>query len=832
MHVEGNDQPLMRVGQLVRMVWTALLVCLLVPAIPALAVPAASSPHNADASAQGTAPATAVRTTIAPITAAQAQQVLDVLNDPQKRAAFTRTLTAMARGLPAVTATPAAPAKVATPAKVTLAPDSLGSELLSEVGSAQLLVLTQARAFGRMFGDTVLVTHWLSHELRDPASRLVLFDAAWRATLVFVGSLIVERLLVLLLRRPLRRLSRDARVAQEDLADRVAEPRESPAVATLVQTAAPGAVPEDTEGATLQDAAEHRERDARHRWRTLRTLKRLPFALLRLLIKLVPVGALIAIGNVAGTGWAQQPVSQLVIVTITNLYGFGRLLYLVLDMLVAPEAPGVRLLAVSDSTARLLCRWWTWLIAVPVVAVAVTDIGGLIALPQRAAQSIIRAIVLIEHILLAGLIWRTRVRVGNALQPPRRLRETATGAVLARLAQRWWIPAMFFDFALWLVWAAQVQNGYQRMWRLFVMTVVIIVVCRFVALTLLGLLDRTFRISPELELHYPGLESRANRWYPLLRRVVNAIMLGAGAVLLLQSWGLPSLSWFTRGQLGTRMVSALLSILVALILGVVAWEGVNAALDRQIASFGRSAQTARAVRLQTLLPILRTVLLITLGAIVLLTILSEIGINVAPLLAGAGILGVAIGFGSQKLVQDFITGIFLLVENAMQVGDTVTAAGVTGTVEHLSIRTLRLRGGDGSVQIIPFSSVSTVSNQSRDFAVASIAITIAVAEDTDRACALLKEVGAGLRADAAYTDFALADFALNGVDSINEYSTAISGTMKCTVAGRWAIQREFYRRLRIALQEAKVALPSRPLSIPGLRICEPAAAGSPTTETA
>nr|WP_321984776.1 mechanosensitive ion channel domain-containing protein [uncultured Lichenicoccus sp.] len=796
MHANGND----RIRG--RLALAALLACLLMPMLP-----------SGSRAQSGVAPhATTQAATAAPITAAQAQQVLDVLNDPRKRAAFTSILTAIARSLPV---TVPAPAKPAAPAKVTLAPNSLGSELLGEVGAAQLLVLTQARAFGRMFGDAVLATRWVSHELSDPASRAVLFDAAWRATLVIAGGLIVERLLTLLLGRPLRALARDARVAQEDIPHDRVPPDDGPEIASV----GPGTAEEPPP----VTAAEHRQRDAQHRWHTLRVLKRVPFALLRLILKLIPLGALLAIGNVAGTGWAQQPVSQLVIMTVTNLYGFGRGLYLLLDMLLAPGAPGVRLLGVTDETASLLCRWWAWLIAVPVVAVAFTDIGGLIELPQRAAQSIIRAIVLIEHILLAGLIWRTRVRVANALRPPRRIRETSTGAILGRLAQHWWIPALFFDFALWLVWAAQVQNGYQQIWRIFVLTVTIVVVCRFAALSLLGLLDRLFRISPELEQHYPGLELRANRWYPLLRRVVNAIMLAAGAVLLLQSWGLPALSWFATGHLGTRMVSALLSILVALMLGVVAWEGVNAALDRQVSNFGRTSQTARAVRLQTLLPILRTVLLITLGAIVLLTILSEIGINVGPLLAGAGILGVAIGFGSQKLVQDFITGIFLLVENAMQVGDTVTAAGVTGTVEHLSIRTLRLRGGDGSVQIIPFSSVSTVTNLSRDFAVAAIAINIAVAEDTDRVCSILHEVGAGLRADAAFGDFAIADFALNGVDSIGDYSVAISGTMKCTVGGRWPIQREFYRRLRIALQDAKVALPARPLAIPNLHLApEPA----------
>ena len=810
MHVKGNDRTRCRTGCAARLALVVVLACLAVPALVVVARAESGSPSGAHASAP--APMAA------PISAAQAQQVLDVLNDPRKRAAFTNTLTAIAHSLP-VAAPAAVPAKPAAPAKVTLAPDSLGSELLGEVGSVQLLVLTQARAFGSMFGDAVLVSRWVRHELLDPASRAVLFDAAWRGTLVFAGSLIVERLLSLLLRRPLRALARDARVVQEDLPahDRVPDPATAPEP-VRPPGLEPDGISEAADEAAPVTAAEHRVRDARHRWRTLRTLKRVPFALLRLLVKLIPLGAVLAIGNIAGTGWAQQPVSQLVIVTVTNLYGFGRGLYLLLDTLLAPGAPGVRLLGVTDETASLLCRWWAWLIAVPVVAVAVTDIGGLISLPQRAAQSIIRAIVLIEHILLAGLIWRTRIRVGHALQPPRRIRETGTGAVLGRLAQHWWIPAMFFDFALWLVWAAQVQNGYREIWRIFVMTVAIIIVCRFIALSLLGLLDRLFRISPDLEQHYPGLEMRANRWYPLLRRVVNAMMLAAGAVLLLQSWGLPALSWFAAGRLGTRMVSALLSILVALMLGVVAWEGVNAALDRQVSNFGRTAQTARAVRLQTLLPILRTVLLITLGAIVLLTILSEIGINVAPLLAGAGILGVAIGFGSQKLVQDFITGIFLLVENAMQVGDTVTAAGVTGTVEHLSIRTLRLRGGDGSVQIIPFSSVSTVTNLSRDFAVAAISINIAVAEDTDRVCAILHEVGAGLRADAAFADFAIADFALNGVDSIGDYSVAISGTMKCTVGGRWPIQREFYRRLRIALQDAKVALPARPLAIPNLSL--------------
>jgi moderate conductance mechanosensitive channel len=797
----------------------ALLLLFTLHALPAWAAPAPAS------AAAGSKPATVA----APISAAQAQQVLEVLNDPKKRAAFTDTLTAMAKSLP-VAAPAAAPAATpAAPAKVVLAPNSVGGELLGEIGSTRKLVAGQAADFGRMFGDVLLTTRWFRHELRDPEDRAVLADAAWRGTLAIAVGLLAERGLFLLLRRPLRALARDSRIVHE-AAPVPAEPPLPEAEPEPVPDPAPEPDPApapdaDADPAALAGAsaetpldAEKRARDAKHRWHTLRLLRRVPFAVLRLLLKLLPVGLFLVVGNLAGELFSDHPITQAITVTVADLYGIGRLLYLVVEMLLAPRAPGVRLLGVADPTAVLLSRWWAWLVAVPVVAVTVTEIGGILDLPQRAAQSMIRGIVLVEHVLLAVLTWRVRQRVAAALSPPRRFRDTAVGAVLARLAAHWWIPALFFNFALWLVWAAQVRDGYGRIVRLFFMTCAVILVCRLLSAALLGLLDRLFRLNPELELRFPGLERRASRYYPLLRRVVNIAVTALGAVALLQAWGLDALTWFTGGALGTRLVSALISILMALVIGVVVWEAANAALDRQVSRFDRAAQAARAVRLQTLLPILRTVLFIVLAIIIGLTVLSEIGVNVAPLLAGAGILGVAIGFGSQKLVQDFITGIFLLVENAMQVGDTVTAAGVTGTVEHLSIRTLRLRGGDGSIQIIPFSSVTTVTNLSRDFAVASISISVAFEENTDRVCDLMNAIGQQLRTEAAFADTILADFALNGVDSIGEYAVAISGSIKCTVGGRWPVQREFYRRLRTALHEKNVALPARPLVLPGIAL--------------
>jgi small-conductance mechanosensitive channel len=210
---------------------------------------------------------------------------------------------------------------------------------------------------------------------------------------------------------------------------------------------------------------------------------------------------------------------------------------------------------------------------------------------------------------------------------------------------------------------------------------------------------------------------------------------------------------------------------------------------------------AKSARLRTLLPLLRTTLMISVAVFAGLTVLSEIGINVAPLLAGAGIVGVAIGFGSQKLVQDLINGIFLLLENAMQVGDYVTVSGLSGTVEALSVRAIRLRAADGSVHLIPFSNVTSVTNVNRGLGNASVNVTVDYNEDTDRVADELKAIVDSMRNDPALSAMMLSDLQLWGVDSVDGARVTIAGQIVCTDSGRWAVQREFNRRLKRRFQE-------------------------------
>jgi moderate conductance mechanosensitive channel len=210
------------------------------------------------------------------------------------------------------------------------------------------------------------------------------------------------------------------------------------------------------------------------------------------------------------------------------------------------------------------------------------------------------------------------------------------------------------------------------------------------------------------------------------------------------------------------------------------------------------------------LPILRTTLLVAIVAIVGLTALSEIGINIAPLLAGAGIAGIAIGFGAQHLVQDVITGVFVLFENAIQIGDGITTAGLTGSVEQLSVRTIRLRAGDGSVHIIPFSSVTTITNSNRGIGNAAIAVTVAYNEDTDRVAQALADIGAAMRQEDEFKSRMLGDLQIFGLDQVRPWGATITGQIVCTDTGRLPVQREFNRRMKQRFEELQIAISAPP----------------------
>ncbi|MCU0809804.1 MAG: mechanosensitive ion channel family protein [Thiobacillaceae bacterium] len=215
----------------------------------------------------------------------------------------------------------------------------------------------------------------------------------------------------------------------------------------------------------------------------------------------------------------------------------------------------------------------------------------------------------------------------------------------------------------------------------------------------------------------------------------------------------------------------------------------------------------RIKRLDTLERVFRYVATIVISLIGTLLMLSELGISIAPILAAAGVLGIAIGFGAQSLVKDYFTGLFLLLENQIRVGDVVQVAGKSGLVEEITLRYIRLRDYEGSVHTIPNGIVDTVTNRSRGFAYAVIDIGVAYREDIDEVYVLMREVAAAMRADPELGAKIEDDLEIAGVDQWADSAVVIRCRFKVKPLEQWGVRRAFLHRLKLAFDAAGIEIP-------------------------
>jgi small conductance mechanosensitive channel len=235
-----------------------------------------------------------------------------------------------------------------------------------------------------------------------------------------------------------------------------------------------------------------------------------------------------------------------------------------------------------------------------------------------------------------------------------------------------------------------------------------------------------------------------------------------------------------------------------------------------------------------LLPLLRTAMLSLIVVMSALIVLSQIGIDIAPLLAGAGIVGVAIGFGSQALVRDVITGLFILLEDQLAVGDVVDVGkDHAGVVEAITVRTIRLRDQAGTVHSVPFSEVTTVKNMTRDFAFVTARVTIAYGEDIDRVVEILRQVCAELSEDETLHDAILDPFEYLGVDALNVSSVVLLFRVRTLPAKQWPVGRALNRLIKIAFERHGIAMsdPTAVAIVGTVAAAEPSVGHSRAAET-
>lgn len=712
----------------------------------------------------------------------EARRALETLQDDKKRAQMIDTLRAIANvSGPQQPAPPAPEQKSPIP----LSADGLGAQLLLTVSEEIGEISSEIAGVARTLTNFPAFYYWIVRTANDPAAYNLLIEIAWKLALVFGCAFCAEWVIFRLIRRPVAFL--EGRVPQGTRLPAQALPIADP----------PSSVADVTPAPEL-----HKRRHSLARiWQLL---LRLPFVLGRLVLELLPVFVFVGVATaLLGTEIGEPTTVRLVILAVANAYAFSRGLICVVRALAGPFG----LFPVRAETAAYVEIWARRIVGVGVSGIAFANVALLLGLHRAGYAALLRMVMLVVHLFVVVIILQCRRQVAEAIRAPAE-RQGIAARLRNRIAGGWHYLAIVLDLALWAVWALNIRNGYSLLLQYFVGTVVVALITRVAVMVTLSLIDRGFRIKPEILQRFPGLETRANRYLPLLRRIVSGVIAFVGFVAVLEVWGVDAIVWFYGGQIGSRLISAVATIGIAVVIAAAIWEASNALMDRQINTLSRDGHYARAARLRTFQPMLRTALLCLIATVVGLTALSEIGVNVAPLLAGAGIVGIAIGFGSQKLVQDLITGLFLLLENTVQVGDTVSVSGLTGVVENVSIRTIRLRAGDGAVHIVPFSAVTTITNASRGAGNASVSVNVAYKEDTDRAGQLLKDIVDEMRREPEFRAAIRGDLELWGIDKVDGAMVSIVGQIRCTEAGRWPVQREFNRRMKLRFQQHGIEVAS------------------------
>ena len=521
-----------------------------------------------------------------------------------------------------------------------------------------------------------------------------------------------------------------------------------------------------------------------------------------LLIALAYVGGnLVATFAVGETGELSTRASLFL-----NAFLIIELLKAGVRMLFSSRYEGLRLLPISAQEASYWNRWLARLIGM-------VGYGLMVVVPlvnfyvaATLGQAVGTLIMLLAFIYAVGVVLKNRVRLRDNLnQMSARSTLTASRVSLQLFARTWHLFALIYFLMVFVLTLTRPGDALPFVLFATLKTLGAVVVGLLLSTFLTQTIGRRIQLSDDLRRKLPLLEVRLNSYVPNALRVLRTVIVVAVIMVVLDAWGAFNLAAWYASERGANLVGNLISVAVILIVSLGVWLGLASLIEHKLnPETGHGEPSARA---KTLLSLFRNALAIAMVTITGMIVLSEIGINIGPLIAGAGVLGLAIGFGAQKLVQDVITGVFIQVENAMNTGDVVTVGGITGTAERLSIRSVGIRDLSGTYHIVPFSSVDTVSNYMREYGNHVGEYGIGYNESIDEAIEQLQLAFEDLKASEEHGHKLLADMTVAGVTALADSSVNIRVVIKTTPGDQWGVGRAYNRLVKMRFDSAGIEIP-------------------------
>jgi small-conductance mechanosensitive channel len=480
------------------------------------------------------------------------------------------------------------------------------------------------------------------------------------------------------------------------------------------------------------------------------------------------------------------PLMQEVLAGYLFVFVLARAAQLICHFLTAPDDEQLRLLPIGSAAAHhwsrriaIMVGWFgfCWVTAALLARLGFTP-------PAR--QLVAYALGLVLLALWLEAVWR---------RPDAPASRRRVGTVLLSA----------YGILLWLLWAAGMMPAFWLAVFVFALPTAL----RIAGQAVTQLTKPAPDAAPETQA--------ATAYRVLAERGVRAALIIGAVLLLADAWQFDLTSLTANDTVGTRLLRGIVSAIILFLAADIAWRIVRALIDYKINEKTGDAlpAVAKRSRLKTLLPILRNVLFVLLFTMAGLMVLSSMGIEIGPLLAGAGVAGVAIGFGAQTLVKDIISGVFYLLDDAFRVGEYIQSGSYKGTVEAFSLRSVKLRHHRGPLFTVPFGELGAVQNMSRDWVIDKLTVMITYDSDLAKAKKLIKQIGKDLAAEPDFAKNIIEPLKMQGVEAFGEYGMTIRMKMMTKPSEQFTIRRRALAQIKVAFDENGIRFASPTVRVAG-----------------
>ena len=505
--------------------------------------------------------------------------------------------------------------------------------------------------------------------------------------------------------------------------------------------------------------------------------------------------------------WQGHETRRMLLLGLLGAVVVARIVYALADFLLAPSRPALRLLPLDDATAATLTRTVTAVAAISGLAVALRHTyaaaGADIAVSEAVALILGLAVIAIA----IAAIWRVRKPIGDLIR-----RAGGGSPITGWIADLWPFAAIVYVLSIFSGRVWETITGAEAGRGEGILSLAILVAIPVADYALSRML--TAAVSSPRQPESSILRQLAVSYEPVLRRVIHILLVVIALLALAELWDL-DLFGMAQRSLGGQIASSLLGIGLVLLIGYISWEIARTAIDRRLAVEANVPEGAPTSRLRTLLPLLRLFIAITLVVMTALSVLAALGVNILPLLAGAGIVGVAIGFGSQTLVKDIVSGAFFLMDDAFRVGEYIEVGDAKGTVEKITVRAVFLRHHRGALNVLPYGQIARLRNTSRDWMIMTLDFPLALETDLRKVKKIIKAVGEQVAADPELGPALLSPLKSQGVIATDESSLTLRVKYMVRRPGDEAflIRRMAYENILKAFKEQGIEFASRRVAV-------------------